>query len=157
MKFSREYLNLKQGSCFVIMPFGVKKLPDGGDFDWDHHYKEVISPVIADIGMTPIRGDDIFGTGPFMEQIWQGIQEAELIIADLTGRSPNVMYELVHRFIKEFTLNCFSEGELFPSMNDRFFVDFFDSFKNSFFKFFDGLNSNFFQKCPCHLTKECFN
>jgi len=60
---------------------------------------------------------------------------------------------LVHRFIKKFILNYSCEVELFPSMNDRFFVDFFDSFKNSFFKFFDGLNSNFFQECPRHLAK----
>ncbi|NQT26663.1 S1 RNA-binding domain-containing protein [candidate division KSB1 bacterium] len=93
MKFSRAY-QPKDGTCFVIMPFGIKKLQDGKEFNWDIHYKDAISPVITDIGMTPIRADDIYGATPLMERIWKGIQEAELIIADLTGRNPNVMYEL---------------------------------------------------------------
>lgn len=93
MKFTRD-LRPKEGNCFVIMPFGSKPLKDGRNFDWDAHYKEVIAPSIHDAGMTAVRADDIFGSQPLMERIWKGIQEAELIVADLTGRSPNVLYEL---------------------------------------------------------------
>jgi small subunit ribosomal protein S1 len=81
------------GNCFIMMPFGEKTY-EGEDFNWDEHYKEVIEPTIQQIGMTPLRADGIFGASPLLERLWQGIQAAEIIIADLTGRSPNVLYEL---------------------------------------------------------------
>jgi ribosomal protein S1 len=93
MKFRREYFP-QQGNCFVIMPYGVKKRPDGREVKWDKIYEEVFAPAISDIGMTPIRADDIYGAQPLREHIWRGIQEAELVVADLTGRNPNVLYEL---------------------------------------------------------------
>jgi len=93
MKYSREH-RPKAGNCFVLMPFGIKKLKDGNEFDWDDHYKEVVVPAIQELEMVPIRADDIFGTQPLMDRVWRGIQEAEIVLADLTGRSPNVLYEL---------------------------------------------------------------
>jgi len=32
--------------------------------------------------------------GPIIEQIWEYLNKAEIIIADVTGRNPNVFYEL---------------------------------------------------------------
>lgn len=93
MKFRREYYP-QPGNCFVIMPYGVKKLSDGREVNWDKVYEEVFAPAISDVGMTPIRADDIYGAQPLKEHIWRGIQEAELVVADLTGRNPNVLYEL---------------------------------------------------------------
>ena len=93
MKFSRDRLP-QTGNCFVIMPFGQKVLSDDTPFNWDDHWKEVLEPTIKETGMDPIRADEIFGSKPLMDRIWNGIQEAELVIADLTGRSPNVLYEL---------------------------------------------------------------
>lgn len=89
MKFSRE-LRPKEGNCFVLLPHG----DSNKGFDWDVLYKEVIASVISDVAMTPIRADEIYGSQPLMERIWKGIQEAEIVIADLTGRDPNVLYEL---------------------------------------------------------------
>ena len=40
------------------------------------------------------RADDLTGGGHIIENILKGIAEFELIIADLTGRNPNVFYEL---------------------------------------------------------------
>ena len=93
MEYERRCFPQK-GKCFVIMPFGVKKLRDGRDFDWESHYKEVVEDTIKKINMTPIRAKEIYGTGTLMEDIWKGIQEAEVVVADLTGRNPNVLYEL---------------------------------------------------------------
>lgn len=93
MKFSREH-RPKSGNCFVLMPFGRKMLRDDVEFDWDAHYKEVVAPAIQELEMQPIRADDIFGSQPLMDRVWRGIQEAEVVVADLTGRSPNVLYEL---------------------------------------------------------------
>ncbi len=94
MKYERECLP-KEGKCFVIMPFGKKRFGDRPEpFDWDSHYEEVISNAISKAGMTPIRANEIYGTGTLMEDVWKGIQEAEVVVVDLTGRNPNVLYEL---------------------------------------------------------------
>ena len=39
------------------------------------------------------RADDLFGE-ELMEDVWRGIYQSRIIIADLTGRNPNVYYEL---------------------------------------------------------------
>jgi small subunit ribosomal protein S1 len=93
MRFPRNYWP-QQGNCFVMMPFGEKELREGRPFNWDEHYKEVIERTVADLGMKAIRADEIYGAMPLLDRLWQGIQEAELVIADLTGRSPNVLYEV---------------------------------------------------------------
>ncbi len=92
MDFKRDYRPQK-GYCFILMPFGVKQGPDG-PIDWDERYREVLEPAIKDIGMTPGRADDIYGTQSLIDRVWRGIQEAEVVVAELTGRSPNVMYEI---------------------------------------------------------------
>ena len=77
-----------------MMPFGEQELRDGQKFDWDNHYEVVIQETVRRAGMVPLRADEIYGAKPLLQRLWQGIQEAEVIIADLTGRSPNVLYEL---------------------------------------------------------------
>jgi len=73
-------------SCFVIMPFAD---PIGG------YYELIYEPAIKKTGLTPVRADtDIFGTGKIIEQIWAGLKRAKVLVAELTGRNPNVLYEL---------------------------------------------------------------
>jgi hypothetical protein len=73
-------------SCFVVMPFAA---PQGG------YYTTLYEPAIKKAGLTPVRADtDIFGTGKIIDQIWSGINKARVLVAELTGRNPNVLYEL---------------------------------------------------------------
>ena len=45
--------------------------------------------------LKPRRADaEIYGTGKIIDQIWSGINEARVLVAELTGRNPNVLYEL---------------------------------------------------------------
>jgi hypothetical protein len=77
----RQFLD----TCFVMMPFG----------EWmDTYYKEVFVPAIKDAGMEPIRADELFSTGSVIEQIWEQISGAKVLLADLTGKNANVFYEL---------------------------------------------------------------
>ena len=72
-------------TCFVMMPFGP----------WfDAYYKELFAPAIKDAGMEPLRADELFSTGTVIEQIWEQIQKAKILLADLTGKNANVFYEL---------------------------------------------------------------
>lgn len=72
-------------TCFVLMPFG----------DWyDLYYKEVYIPATREAGYEPVRADGLFTSGSVMEQIWEQIRKAKVLLADLTGKNPNVFYEL---------------------------------------------------------------
>jgi hypothetical protein len=78
---TREFLD----TCFVMMPFG----------QWfDRYYQEIYVPGIKDAGFEPVRADELFSTGSVMEQIWEQITKAKILLADLTGKNPNVFYEL---------------------------------------------------------------
>jgi hypothetical protein len=73
-------------TCFVMMPFAN---PIGA------YYTSIYEPAIRKAGLTPKRADDdIFGTGKIIDQIWAGINSARVLVAELTGRNPNVLYEL---------------------------------------------------------------
>jgi hypothetical protein len=77
----REFLD----TCFVMMPFG----------EWfDRYYQEIYVPAIKEAGFEPIRADELFTTGSVVEQIWEQIEKSKLLLADLTGKNPNVFYEL---------------------------------------------------------------
>jgi hypothetical protein len=71
--------------CFVVMPF--KR-------NFDDYYKRIYAPAIRAAGLEPRRGDDVFRAGIVMKQLWEQICGAELVLADVTERNPNVFYEL---------------------------------------------------------------
>jgi hypothetical protein len=77
----RQFLD----TCFVMMPFG----------EWmDRYYREIFIPAIREAGMEPVRADELFSTGSVIEQIWEQISRAKVLLADLTGKNANVFYEL---------------------------------------------------------------
>lgn len=83
--FNNRDTRVDRGSVFIIMPFTEA---------WsDDVWKQVLQPAIKEINMVPVRADDLYGRN-IMEDVWQGILKAEIIICDTTGRNPNVFYEL---------------------------------------------------------------
>jgi len=77
----REFLD----TCFVMMPFG----------EWfDRYYQDIYIPAIKEAGFEPVRADELFTTGSVVEQIWEQIEKSKVLLADLTGKNPNVFYEL---------------------------------------------------------------
>lgn len=72
-------------SCFVIMPFAA---------ELDAVFQGVIKPTLAGEGIEARRADDFFSHGSVMNDVWKRLNEADVIVADLTGRNPNVYYEL---------------------------------------------------------------
>jgi hypothetical protein len=78
---SREFLD----TCFVLMPFG----------EWfDVYFNQIYLQGCKDAGLEPIRADGLFTTGSVMEQIWEQIKRAKVLLAELSGKNPNVFYEL---------------------------------------------------------------
>ena len=51
-------------------------------------------PVCKRAGLTVGRADDFFTDASLVDDIWSRIVGARIVIADCTGRNPNVFYEL---------------------------------------------------------------
>ena len=83
--FSGREFFLKENLVFVLSPFGDP---------FDTIFADHIKPTIAKIGrLECLRADDIYDNQPIIEDIWQHINEARLVVAELTGRNANVFYE----------------------------------------------------------------
>ena len=73
-------------TCFVMQPF---QGPLGA------YYESIFRPAIEQAGLVAVRADaEIFGTGKIIDQIWRGIQNATILVAELTTKNANVFYEL---------------------------------------------------------------
>jgi hypothetical protein len=93
-------------SCFVMQPFAQ---PFGG------YYEKVFKPAIEKAGLQPVRADaEIFGTGKIIDQIWRGLNNAKVLIAELTTRNVNVFYELglAHALLKPVVLVASNEPDV---------------------------------------------
>jgi hypothetical protein len=72
-------------ACFVIMPFGQP---------FDRYYLNIFVPAITAVGLKPLRADSIFLSSTIMADVWQCTRRAVVVLADVTGKNPNVFYEL---------------------------------------------------------------
>jgi hypothetical protein len=82
---TKRNINMKEGSCFVIMPFGSQL---------DNLYDLAIKPAVESENLECIRADKLPGGGNILADIVEHIHKAKVVIADLTGNRPNVFYEL---------------------------------------------------------------
>src|SRR6266478_368610 len=73
------------GICFTIMPFG-------GWFD--DYYEQIYLPAIQSSGLVAKRADDLFRPSAIVHDIWELTKQAKVVLAELSGRNPNVFYEL---------------------------------------------------------------
>ena len=74
----------REDRVFVIMPFGPR---------WSGEVWATIKSTMTALGFRCTRADEQYGH-QILEDIWRGICEASIVIADVTGRNPNVYYEL---------------------------------------------------------------
>lgn len=76
---------IEEKLCFVLMPFREP---------FNTYYQKVIESAVLDADLYAERADEIYSVHPFMTDVWSKIRKARVVIAELTGRNPNVMYEL---------------------------------------------------------------
>lgn len=74
-----------KSDVFVIMPF-LKELKPV--------YEDHIRTALKKMNLTVARGDDFFTAKSVMSDIWNAMNACRLVIADCTGRNPNVFYEM---------------------------------------------------------------
>jgi hypothetical protein len=72
-------------SLFILMPFIPELKPV-----YDDHIKKVA----AKLNLSIARADDFFSQNSIMEEVWSAIAQATILIADCTGKNPNVFYEI---------------------------------------------------------------
>ena len=92
--FEKNDIETESGRCFILMPF-------------DERFREVydlIKTFIEDeMNLTCYRADDFFASEHIIESILRNIAQAEVILADLTDKNPNVFYELgIAHMIKDY-------------------------------------------------------
>ena len=85
VKDSASLLASSSSLCFVIMPFGP---------EYESVYRQLIKPTAEPFGLKVLRADDIYSPGVITEQIRAAIHQSVICIVDITGKNPNVLYEL---------------------------------------------------------------
>lgn len=83
----------------MIGPIGDKDAEDGSLARLAYEegiqvFEEVIGPACIAFGVEAVRADMISRSGEIPEQIFRQLRDCAVVIADLTGANPNVMYEL---------------------------------------------------------------
>lgn len=74
-----------KGKCFVIMPFEDKL---------NSYYNDLIKPLVDGLNYMVKRADEIYSIHAIIDDIVLEIRTADFLIADVTGKNPNVNYEL---------------------------------------------------------------
>ena len=80
-------INHSQFKCdiFMVMPFREHLNPV---------YQDHITKIASDLNLDIKRGDDPFSHHDIITEIWSLINNSQLVIADCTGKNPNVFYEM---------------------------------------------------------------
>ncbi|SEQ85364.1 TIR domain-containing protein [Epilithonimonas lactis] len=74
-----------ENSCFVVMPFSNL---------YQIEYESIIKPTLEELNIQCVRGDEIYSKQRIMDDIWESIKSCRFVIAELTGKNPNVLYEI---------------------------------------------------------------
>lgn len=77
--------------AFVLMPF---------DKEFDDIYQYGIKQACSELSIVAERVDEQFYSETMLERIYRQIENADFIIADMTGKNPNVFYEVGYAHAK---------------------------------------------------------
>lgn len=99
-------------TCFLVMPFS---------FAWSNDVHKVLSGACKSLGVQAVRGDDMFTPTDILVDIWKSLNMADFVIADITGRNPNVLYELgiAHTLAKPVLIISKNAGDIPIDLSTR--------------------------------------
>ena len=80
-----ESVEISPGTGFVLLPHVD---------EFREIYKYAIRPAMEANGLVVKKAEDIYRPGSILAQVWQEILTSEVIVADVSDRNPNVIYEL---------------------------------------------------------------
>lgn len=82
-------------TCFIVAPIGT----EGTDIrrSTEGLLRAVLKPVLGKFDFDVVIAHEISTLGSITEQVVNHLLEADLVVADLSGLNPNVMYELAIR------------------------------------------------------------
>ena len=87
----------KRKHCFVVMPFALKDV-DKPRYDDPNHWAEVyeglIAPALQKAQVSYERDDKDLGARLIVESLLNKIEQADIILCDLSSHNPNVFLEL---------------------------------------------------------------
>lgn len=104
---------IEKKKCFVVTPIGgnntdTRRAADGV-------IDSVIIPVLEDMGFQVDVAHRMYNTGSINKQVISRILNDELVIANLSGLNPNVMYELAIRHaVRKPVVQICEEGTKLP-------------------------------------------
>jgi len=85
----------KKRTCFVIGPIGAPGSEER--YRSDQMLTHIIGPAAKNCGYKILRADKISQPGIITSQIVECLLDSPMVVADLTGKNPNVFYELAVR------------------------------------------------------------
>jgi len=106
----------KNYTCFVIMPYGKKKV-SGKLLNFDSVFKKLIEKAVEDVeDLNCVRCDDIMVSGSITKKMFTQIWDADVAVVDITSLNPNVFYELGirHALKKSVTVLIRRKGTSIP-------------------------------------------
>ena len=117
-KIDRGVYSIRQRSedmkkCFVICPIGE----EGSEtrINSDKLLKHIISPVCEMCGFKADRVDQQNDASSITQNIVDSLENADLVIADISGHNPNVFYEMGYRArTKKPMIHLRKKGENIP-------------------------------------------
>jgi hypothetical protein len=83
--FAEGLPDARPGTCFVVMPFSRAFEPV---------FRLMKGVLEEELGLACTRTDELLGGGNIIEDILRQLATSEMVLVDVTGRNPNVFYEL---------------------------------------------------------------
>jgi hypothetical protein len=93
--------DFERRSCETVLPGADIEIVAGSGLALVPHdeqfggiFTDAICPAMEANGIQACKAGDIYQPGAILSQVWTSIRTAEVIVADVSGCNPNVIYEL---------------------------------------------------------------